>query len=224
MLAVGTVAAVAICAAGAAGLDRAFPPDLSRLASHGTTIRDRHGDVLAVRPAPGGVWRFDTDAEAVPPQLIDMLIATEDARFRWHPGVDPLAAFRAAGQMVFAGHVVSGGSTLTMQVARLLEPKPRGIAAKASESFRALQLTARYSKRQILGMWLSLAPFGGNLVGVEAASRAWFGKPANRSTRRRRRCWWPSRAGRRDCGPTGLRSGRSGCATGCWTRPSGAAC
>jgi len=173
-----SVAAIAVCVAGAVSLDRTFPPDLSRLASRATIVRDRYGDVLALRPAPGGVWRFDTDADAVPPLLVDLLIATEDKRFRWHPGIDPLAAMRAAGQMMVAGHVVSGGSTLTMQVARLLEPRPRGIIAKLSESLRAIQLTERYSKRQVLGLWLSLAPFGGNLVGVEAASRAWFGKPA----------------------------------------------
>jgi len=141
-------------------------------------VRDARGDVLALRPAPGGVWRFDTPADSVSPMLLRLLVATEDRRFWWHPGVDPIAAIRAATQMARAGRVISGGSTLTMQVARLLEPRPRGLRAKLIESFRALQLTARYSKRDVLGMWLSLAPFGGNLVGVEAASRAWFGKPA----------------------------------------------
>ncbi len=85
---------------------------------------------------------------------------------------------RAALQAARAGHVVSGGSTLTMQVARLLAPGPRTLGAKLTESLRAVQLSAHYDKPAVLGMWLSLAPFGGNLVGVEAASRAYFGKPA----------------------------------------------
>lgn len=134
--------------------------------------------MLALRPAPSSVWRFAARADAVPSALVELLVATEDRRFWSHPGVDPIAAARAAVQMARAGRVVSGGSTLTMQVARLLEPRPRGLRAKLIESFRALQLSARYSKREVLGMWLSLAPFGGNLVGVEAGSRAWFGKPA----------------------------------------------
>ena len=161
---------------GLAALDRVFPPDLSRLAHPGGMIRDREGRILALRAAPGGVWRFTTRADDVSPMMLRMLVAVEDRRFYGHPGVDPLAALRAAGQALWAGHVVSGGSTLTMQVARLLSPEPRTIANKLFECVRALQLTERFDKRRVLGMWLSLAPFGGNLVGVEAASWAYFGK------------------------------------------------
>lgn len=161
-----------------AALDRAYPPDLARLDGPGSAIRDAAGAVLALRPAPGGVWRFPVRTGDVPPFLLRLLVATEDRRFWEHPGVDPLAAARAAMQDMRAGRAVSGGSTLTMQVARLLEPRPRTLGAKVAESLRALQLSLRHDKTAVLGMWLSLAPFGGNLVGVEAASRAYFGKPA----------------------------------------------
>ncbi len=161
-----------------AALDRACPPDLARLEEPGSAIRDAAGTVLALRPAPGGVWRFGVQTGDVPPFLLRLLVAVEDRRFWEHPGVDPVAAARAVVQDMRAGHAVSGGSTLAMQVARLLEPRPRTLGAKVVESLRALQLSWRYDKPAVLGMWLSLAPFGGNLVGIEAASRAYFGKPA----------------------------------------------
>ncbi len=172
-LACGVLAAAALLA-----LDRACPPGLARLDAPGTAIRDASGEVLALRPAPGGVWRFRTGAGDVSPFLVRLLVSVEDRRFWGHPGVDPLAAARAAAQAVRTGRVVSGGSTLTMQVARLLDPRPRSLGAKILESLRAVQLSLHYDKRDVLGLWLSLAPFGGNLVGVEAASRAYFGKPA----------------------------------------------
>jgi penicillin-binding protein 1C len=156
-------------------LDRCFPPDLSRLVSVGTEIVDREGRTVALLPALGGVWRFRAEVGDVAPVLIDTLVAIEDRQFWRHPGVNPLALARAAFQDLRAGHVVSGGSTLTMQVARLLEPRPRGWRAKLIEIARALQLEARFSKRDILGMWLTLAPYGGNLEGVRAGSLAWFG-------------------------------------------------
>jgi penicillin-binding protein 1C len=156
-------------------LDRLFPPDLSRLAMTGREIVDRSGRTVAVLPAPGGVWRFRIAADDVSPVLVDTLIATEDRRFWWHPGVDPVGLLRAVAQDVRAGHVVSGGSTLTMQAARLLHPRPRTVTAKLIEMARAMQLEAHFSKREILGIWLTLAPYGGNLEGVQAAALAWFG-------------------------------------------------
>ena len=161
-------------------LDRLFPPNLSRLHAVGAEVQDRDGRILSVLPAPGGFWRLATRPEDVSPILLDLLIAAEDRRFYQHPGVDPLALGRAAGQWLRAGRIVSGGSTLTMQAARLLEPRPRGLRAKAIEIFRALQLEARFSKREILGIWLTLAPQGGNIEGMRAGSLAWFGRPANR--------------------------------------------
>ncbi len=162
-------------AATGVALDRAFPPDLTRLAAVGTEVLDRHDRPLALLPAPGGVWRFRAGSE--PPLLTALLIAVEDRRFWFHPGVDPLALLRATAQLVRAGHVVSGGSTLAMQAARLLEPRPRTLRSKLIEMARALQLELRFGRRGVLDIWLTLAPFGGNLEGVRAGSLAWFGVP-----------------------------------------------
>ena len=168
--------AVLTCAAWA--LDRAFLPDLRRLEATGTEVLDRQGRVVALLPAPGGVWRFRAKTDDVSRPFLDLLVATEDRRFWAHPGVDPLALVRAVGQMARAGHVVSGGSTLAMQAARLLEPRPRTLRSKLIEAARALQLEWRYGKQGVLGIWLTLAPYGGNLEGVRAGARAWFGTSA----------------------------------------------
>jgi len=152
-----------------------FPPSLHRLATHGRIIRDRAGTPIAFYEDPGGEWKFPTAEGAVDPLLVRMLIGIENKRFYADPGVDPLAVARAAVQLLIAGHVVSGASTLTMQVARLLHPAPRTLPVKIAEAFHALGLTERFSKRDILGMWLSLAPFGGNIVGVRAGALRWFG-------------------------------------------------
>lgn len=159
-------------------LDRLFPPDLTRLEAASPVVADREGRVLSALPAPGGFWRLPASEADVPPHLVAMLMAAEDARFRWHPGVDPLALARAAAQWVRAGRVVSGGSTLSMQAARLLEPRPRGLRAKLIEIARAVQLEARYGKAGVLRIWLTLAPMGGNLEGVRAGALAWFGRDA----------------------------------------------
>jgi len=137
----------------------------------------RDGRTLSVWPAPGGVWRLRTPPEDVAPHLLALLIAAEDRRFYSHPGVDPFALARAAAQWMRAGRVVSGGSTLSMQAARLLEPRPRNLRSKAIEVARALQLEWRHGKRGVLEIWLTLAPQGGNLEGMRAGSLAWFGRP-----------------------------------------------
>ena len=175
-IALATLVAVA---AGVWTLDRALPPDMTRLQAHGTEYLDRQGRLLALRPAPGGVWRLPTRVQDVDPAFVERLLATEDRSFWHHPGVNPLALVRAALQDLRAGRIVSGGSTLTMQVARLLTPRPRTLRAKLIETLRAMQLEARYSKAEILGMWLTLAPYGGNIEGVRAASLTWFGKLPN---------------------------------------------
>ena len=166
-----------LLAAVGAWLDWMLPPDLSRLDAVGTEGDDRTGRPLALLPAPGGVWRFRTSADEVSPALLDLLIAVEDRRFWVHPGVDPIALVRAAGQMLLAGRVVSGGSTLAMQAARLLHPRPRTLRSKLIEIARALQLEMHYGRAGVLDIWLTLAPFGGNLEGVRAGSMAWFGVP-----------------------------------------------
>ena len=153
----------------------AYPPNLSRLAATSKEVQARDGQVLSVFAAPGGVWRLRTRVEDVDPRYIDLLVAAEDRRFFSHAGVDGGALLRAAWQYVRAGRIVSGGSTLSMQVARLLEPHRRGVLGKLHDIIRAVQIEARYSKPQILGMYLTLAPMGGNIEGVRAASLAWFG-------------------------------------------------
>lgn len=157
--------------------DWAFPPNLSRLASVGTEILDRNDRPLALLPADGGVWRFQGDARHVSPVLLNLLVAVEDKRFWHHPGVDPVALVRATAQLFRSGHIVSGGSTLAMQAARLLEPRPRTLRSKLVEIARALQLEATFGRQGVLNIWLTLAPFGGNLEGVRAGSLAWFGVP-----------------------------------------------
>ncbi len=156
-------------------LDRLFPPELGKLAAVGSDFVDREGRTVTLLPAPGGVWRFAVRADDVAPAMIETLVATEDRRFWRHPGIDPAALARATLQAVRAGRVVSGGSTLTMQVARMLSPRQRTWRAKLIEMARAVQLEAHFSKRDILGMWLTLAPYGGNLEGVRAGALAWFG-------------------------------------------------
>jgi penicillin-binding protein 1C len=171
----GLAGALVLTAAVALAIDRICPPDLSRLHNPGAEIDDRQGRVIAFVPTRDRRWRLPASADAVSPLFLRLVVAVEDRRFYRHAGVDPLAVARATWQWLRAGRVVSGASTLTMQVARLLEPRHRTFGAKLIESFRAVQLEARYSKREILGMWLTLAPFGGNLEGVTAASWAWFG-------------------------------------------------
>ena len=172
------VSSVWLLAAVGALLDHLFPPDLSRLAAVGTEITDRNGRPLSLWPAPSGMWRFRADGAHVSPVLLDLLITVEDRRFRYHPGVDPLALVRAAGQWMRAGRVVSGGSTLAMQAARLLEPRPRTLRTKLIEMARAVQLQARFGRQGVLDIWLTLAPFGGNLEGVRVGALAWFGRPS----------------------------------------------
>ncbi|MCU0887801.1 MAG: transglycosylase domain-containing protein, partial [Rubritepida sp.] len=168
---------LALGAAGLWALDRALPPDLARYEAAAREVTAQDGRLLAVWPAPGGVWRLPTRAANAPPQLIAMLLAAEDRRFAAHPGVDPLALARAALQWARAGRVVSGGSTLSMQAARLLEPRPRTLRSKAIEIARAVQLEWRFGKAGVLDIWLTLAPQGGNIEGLRAGALAWFGRP-----------------------------------------------
>jgi penicillin-binding protein 1C len=167
---------------GGLALDRLYPPNLARLQSHSVMVLAKDGQILRAFSASGGAWRFPVQPDQVDPKYLRFLIAYEDRRFYYHPGVDPLAVIRAAGQAIAAAEIVSGASTLTMQTARLLEPRPRVLASKLIEMGRALQLEARLGKEGVLGIYLTLAPYGGNLEGVRAASLAYFGKePAHLS-------------------------------------------
>lgn len=162
-------------------LDRLFPPPVpGRNAPHALLIVARDGTPLRAFPDRDHVWRHPVALADVSPRYIEALIHFEDRAFRWHPGVNPLALLRAGWQWLRHGRIVSGGSTLTMQVARILEPSPRTLAGKARQIARALQLEWRYSKDEILTLYLNYAPMGGVLEGVEAASRAYLGKPSKR--------------------------------------------
>ncbi len=125
-----------------------------------------------------GVWRYPVSMKDVSPRYIDTLLAYEDRWFWLHPGVNPLSMLRAAGQNFINGRIISGGSTLTMQVARIIDPHSRTIAGKLKQVFRALQLEWHYSKAEILTMYLNSAPFGGPIEGVQAASFAYLSKSA----------------------------------------------
>ena len=156
-------------------LDAALPPNLARAQRSSPVVLDHNGAWLRALPVEGGRWRIRADLARTDPTFLKRVVAVEDSRFWLHPGVDPISVVRAAVAGAVTGHIRSGASTLTMQTARLLEPRRRTFTAKLIEMARAFQLEARFSKRQILGLYLTLAPYGGNLEGVRAASLAYFG-------------------------------------------------
>jgi penicillin-binding protein 1C len=165
-------------------LDAAYlafpPPALDRSRSASALVLAADGSILRGFLTADGKWRLPVEPEAVDPLYRRMLIAAEDRRFALHPGVDPIAASRALFQLGVSGHVVSGASTLTMQAVRLLEPHPRSLVAKLAEMAKALALERLVSKHRVLSLYLTLAPFGGNLEGVRAASLVYFGKEPSR--------------------------------------------
>jgi penicillin-binding protein 1C len=158
------------------------PLPLAQARQISTTVVDRNGKLLRAYAMADGRWRLPVSAKtAVDPGYLDLLLAYEDRRFRSHIGVDPLALGRAALQLITHGHIVSGGSTVTMQLARLMEPRQeRSLSAKLRQAIRALQIERQLSKDEILGLYLALAPYGGNLEGIRAASLGYFGKEPKR--------------------------------------------
>lgn len=162
----------------------ALPPlDLAAAAARSTVVLDRSGTLLRPFATADGRWRLPVTAEAVDPRFRAMLLAYEDRRFAHHPGIDPAALLRAAGQWLARGRIVSGGSTLSMQVARLVEPRrERSLDAKLRQMVRAVTLERRLGKPGILDLYLALAPYGGPLEGVRAASLAYFGREPTRLT------------------------------------------
>ncbi|MFK7941404.1 MAG: penicillin-binding protein 1C, partial [Paracoccaceae bacterium] len=156
-------------------------PDLNPAVS--ATVLDRDGRLLRAYQVSDGRWRLPVKTADVDANYIAQLLAYEDRRFRAHSGVDVLALVRATGQAAWHGRPVSGASTLTMQVARLLTETPtRSIVAKLAQIRLALALERELTKDEILGLYLTLAPFGGNIEGVRAASLSWFGKEPRRLT------------------------------------------
>lgn len=146
---------------------------------YSTAVYSSEGELLGARIAPDGQWRFQS-AGSLPEKFTECLVTYEDKRFYRHPGVDPAAIARAVRQNLRSGGVVSGGSTLTMQLARLSRGnRPRNMWQKMIEAMWAVHFELRYSKEEILALYSSHAPFGGNVVGIETAAWRYFGRPAN---------------------------------------------
>ncbi|MBB4351253.1 penicillin-binding protein 1C [Aliirhizobium cellulosilyticum] len=183
---VGFGACLLLAGAATLGLDsadRAYPPPLENATVTSREVLDADGDLLRAFATPQGRWRLKTDVEDVDPRFLAMLIGYEDRRFYEHGGIDPLAIGRAALQLLTNGRIVSGASTLSMQVARLIEPREtRSFSAKLLQLARAIQIERRLDKKAILELYLTHAPYGGNLEGVRAASLAYFGKEPKRLT------------------------------------------
>ncbi|MDE2382883.1 MAG: penicillin-binding protein 1C, partial [Xanthomonadaceae bacterium] len=164
-------------------LDAAFPLPLPKTRDAAAVVVARDGTPLRAFADAHGVWRYPASPESVSPLYLQALLGYEDRWFWKHPGINPIAMLRAGAQVLRNRHIVSGGSTLTMQVARIIDPalrdgSSRSIGGKLRQVLRALQLEAHLSKRQILTLYLQRAPFGGPIEGVEAASWAYLGKPA----------------------------------------------
>lgn len=158
-------------------LDRLFPPPPLDPA-YARVVLDMQGRPLRAFADTSGVWRYPVTLAQVSPRYIEALLGYEDRHFWRHPGVNPVAMVRGVWQWLRYGRAVSGGSTLTMQVARLIEPYHRSVLGKLRQMARALQLEWHYDKRTLLTVYLNRAPFGGNLEGVQAASFAYLGKSA----------------------------------------------
>ena len=155
-----------------------LPRNLFKGTVYSTVVESAEGELLGARIADDGQWRFPPSTE-VPERFATALVQFEDKRFWWHPGVDLLAIGRAFKDNIKEGHTVSGGSTITMQVIRLSRGKERTIWQKIIEAVQATRLELRYSKKKILALYASHAPFGGNVVGLEAAAWRYFGRPAD---------------------------------------------
>lgn len=165
----------AVTGAGVWALDALFP--LPQLKPYSTVVEDAAGQPLYIFLSPDEKWRLYTPLPYFGKEVPRALLHKEDQYFYYHPGVNPLAVARAAINNLVAGKRTSGASTISMQVVRLLEPKARTYGAKLVEILRALQLELHYNKREILELYLNLAPFSGNVEGLEAAARIYFGKP-----------------------------------------------
>jgi penicillin-binding protein 1C len=144
---------------------------------YSTVVTDRKGELLGARIADDGQWRFPQSGDGVPEKFKTCIISFEDRYFKYHPGVNPFAILRALKQNITEKRIVSGGSTLTMQAVRLSRGENRTVAEKIMEAILATRLECHYSKDEILAMYAAHAPFGGNVVGLEAAAWRYFGRP-----------------------------------------------
>lgn len=175
ILALPVVAVLAVCVA---SWLEPFPIERLQRWPESPRVTDRDGREILAITSRDQQWRFPVGLDQISPWLIQATIAVEDERFDSHHGVDPLALGRAIWQDVTAGRIVSGGSTLTMQVCRMMDNRPRTWHAKVAEMFRSVQLERIRDKRWILETYLNTAPYGRNLRGAQAAAWTWFGKPA----------------------------------------------
>lgn len=159
-------------------MDLIFPiPDNKEFSKE---IRSDDGTLLTAYLTKDDKWRLRTNLKDVSPELIKAILEKEDKWFYWHPGVNPYSIIRTLIRNIASGDVEAGASTITMQVARMLEPKRRNYFNKLTEIFRALQLEIKYSKEEILELYLSLLPFGGNIEGVKSASYIYFNRPPDK--------------------------------------------
>ena len=154
-----------------------LPRNLFKDVPCSTVVYSAEGELLGARIAADEQWRFPP-CDTVPERYAKAVVRFEDRHFWWHPGVNPVSLVRALADNIRSGHVVSGGSTLTMQVIRLSRQKERTLWQKLVEAVLATRLELRCSKRKILALYASYAPFGGNVVGLEAAAWRYFGRPA----------------------------------------------
>jgi len=155
-------------------LNLIFP--LKDKVEYSTIITDKNGEVINAYLTKDQKWRMKTELDEISPLLRKTIIAKEDKYFYYHPGVNPVAVVRAGFKNIFRQRRTSGASTITMQVARALRPRKRNIGSKIIEMFRAFQLEWKYSKDEILQLYLNLVPYGGNLEGVKSASLLYFSK------------------------------------------------
>ena len=147
-----------------------FPP-------RSTVVRYSNGRPASIYLAADEQLRIFTSYERLPEELIESILIKEDRYFFYHPGFNPVSLIKAALRYIKAGRIINGGSTITMQLARICEPKERTIPSKICEILRAIQFEIRFSKKDILEMYLNLAPFGGNNVGAAAGAMRYFGTP-----------------------------------------------
>lgn len=159
-----------------------FPLPIEKLNRPGSTlVVDRNGKWLRAFTAPDDSWRiYESSLEEISPKLKTAVLTYEDRWFYHHLGVNPVSIVQAAVDNIKAGRVVRGGSTITMQIARMMEPKERTVRNKLIEMFRAIQLELKYSKSELLTMYFNMAPYGGNIVGSSAAAQIYFNKPQGR--------------------------------------------
>jgi penicillin-binding protein 1C len=173
-----TSAFIALGVASFAVLSILFPLPASKQYSH--VFYDRHGVFLYAFLTDDGMWRLKTAPDEIPARFKQLLLQKEDKYFYYHPGVNLFAVARATVQNLITSRRVSGASTITMQVARLLEPKERTVTGKLVEIFRAVQLEWKYSKDEILQMYLSMIPLGGNIEGLKSAALLYYQTPLER--------------------------------------------